>query len=512
MKIAVNVSWMMPGQAGGMEWYVRALLDELAVLDSKNDYLLITAPMNDSTFTVLPEKWERLVYQGGETNPMAYRSTPPAHHAHTPPHLDQMLLQEGIDLLFCPLMYALPMNVDIPTVVTIPDLQHEALPELFDSFELGSRNIGFPAAAATATAILGISEHVTQEVRKAFDIEPERVVATPLGLNPDFVTTDAVLDFYRESVRAKYRLERDFLFFPGNAWPHKNHVRLIEAFEEVLVDHPDLQLVFTGSAAIESFIPARLHEQVVHLGYVSREHLIGLMAEAAALAFPSRFEGFGLPLLEAMSVETPIVCSDIPTLREVGGDVPGYFDPDDSTSIRDAIIRVVTDPNERSRQRAAMADRLKRFDYKVTAAKTLEVFEDIAAGRRRRPTPDSAPVRPLDGNRCMYDGHASWKLKSPKLESLELEAVAVAHNPDGRSYPPRRIAVAVDGVVIGEVRLEVGGSSRDIEATVPSWLPERSQHVVSLHDLSSEAAAAVSGVRIASLDVHDGLYGEVRVL
>lgn len=511
MKIAINVSWMMPGRAGGMEWYVRALIQQLGVLDKKNSYLVITSPMNDQSFASLPSSWERLVYRGEETNPISFRRTPPPHHSHRPPHLDQMLRQEGVDLLFCPLMYALPSVSDIPTVVTIPDLQHEALPELFDGFEIGSRNLGFPAVAKEATAVLGISDHVANEVRRAFPISPERVFATPLGLTPDFELSDDVVGFYRESVRAQFRIDEPFLFFPGNAWPHKNHAGLIEGFEAALEEQPSLRLVFTGSRDVGELIPARLRRRIRHLGYVSRESLIGLTAEAAALVFPSRFEGFGLPLLEAMAVGTAIACSDLPTLREVGGDVPLYFDPEDTASIARALLQISSSPAESERQRSIAAEQLAKFDYAETARRTLEVFEKIRSGELVPPSGVRAH-RPLDGNQVMYDGQARWTLTSPELRTVNVEAVAIANAPDGRSHHPRRLAVAVDNVMVGELRLETGGTSRSLEAHVPDWLTGQEIHELSLYDLSSETAMNTSMLRIASLSVDDGHFGEVQFL
>ena len=512
MKVAINVSWMTPGKAGGMEWYVRALIDELGAIDQRNQYLVITSPLNDHTFPALPPGWERLVYKGDENNPVSYRLLPSPNYEHQPPHLDQMLRAAGVSLLFCPLMYGLPILHDIPTVVTIPDLQHEALPELFDDYELGSRALGFPDSLRRATAVLGISEHVASEIVRSYDISPDRVVATPLGLSPDFETDSALVATYEVSARARYRIEGDYLFFPGNAWPHKNHEKLLEAFEKASETRDNLRLVFTGENAVASLIPARLRNKVDHLGYVSREEIIGLMAGATALIFPSRFEGFGLPLLEAMAVSTPILCSDIPTLREIGAGVPIYFDPERSDSIASAIEDFFASADEAERQRAGMGDRLNLFRYRSTAEQTLAVIEDIAHGRRTPPEPVRRGSRPLSGRSDLMDGFARWWIKAPELKSLEMEAVAVSNHPDGRSRPVSVVAVSVDGVVIGEIRLEAGGSSRRLEAVIPDWLASRELRELEIHDVSEGSVDSESEIRIVHLVAEDGGLGRVRLI
>lgn len=512
MKIAVNVSWMAPGKAGGMEWYVRALIDELAQIDDKNDYLLITSHLNDETFAPPSERWSKLRYDGGETDPASYRRLPAPHAGHSPPHLDQMLRGQGVDLLFCPLLYALPDIPDIPTVVTIPDLQHRGLPDLFDSFELGSRNIGFPESVRAATAVLGISDHVASEIRREYGLQDDKVISTPLGLSPEFVSDPELVRQYRDSALAHYRVEGQYVFFPGNAWPHKNHAGLIAAFERVLEDEPDVSLILTGSDAVAALIPPRLRSAVRHLGYVSRTELIGLTSGAAALVFPSLFEGFGLPVLEAMAVSTPILCSDLPTLREVGGEVPSYFDPESITSIASSITSFLAAPEETERQLSTMDSQLKKFSYRSTAIRTLAVFDEVESGARTKPAPDARPNLPLDGNSNLSDGLARWRVHANEINGVEAELVSAAHTSDGRSRLPSRVAIAIEGVVIGELALEPGGSSRTLKAKVPHWLKTDDMVELELHDISHPHAAYSSTVRVARLIVIDDSHGEMRLI
>ncbi len=512
MKIAVNVSWMTPGLAGGMEWYVRALIAELAEIDPQNSYLLITSPLNDSTFEVPSGNWQKLNYQGGETDPASYRRMPATHHAHSPPHLDQMLRGAGVDILFCPLLYALPVVHDIPTVVTIPDLQHRGLPELFDAFELGSRNVGFPESIRAATAVLGISEHVASEIRREYNVDADKVVATPLGLSPDFVTDPETVRSFTNSARAQYRVDGNYVLFPGNAWPHKNHAGLVAAFEKVLASFPDLSLVLTGSNEVGALVPPHLRPSIHHLGYVSRSELIGLTAGADALVFPSLFEGFGLPVLEAMAVSTPIICSDLPTLREVGGSVPTYFDPTSIESIAHAITSFLSAPEEAKRQRSLMGDQVAKFSYRTTAEKTLKVFEEIQQGVRKQPAAAEMPNQPLDGRSDLSSGLARWTVHTTEPTHLQLEAIAVSHAHDGRSRLPSRVALAVNGVAIAELSLETGGLSSSVEAPLPAWLIRDEPIVLEVHDISHPYAKYGSSIRVARLVVVDAVHGQMRLI
>jgi hypothetical protein len=207
MKIGINVSWLTPGAAGGMEWYVRCLIEQLARLDRANDYLLVTAPNNDHTFARPGRRWDKVVYYGQENGPNVFRELPYMRRGprwwaatarqvyrrlkgtYTPGwrrRLAELLARRRVDLWFCPCMYALPIDAGVPVVHTIPDLQHEHYPEFFHEDELTMRRVGYQYSCRAAAATIGISRHVADEIVRLYDVPAEKVFATPLALDPSW--------------------------------------------------------------------------------------------------------------------------------------------------------------------------------------------------------------------------------------------------------------------------------------------------------------------------------------
>jgi glycosyltransferase involved in cell wall biosynthesis len=445
MKIGINISWVTPGAAGGMEWYVRCLVSELAKLDRDNDYLLVTAPNNQHTFTAPGPRWEKVVYCGAENAPEVYRGLPavprPARRWYTPlsrvyrrwqqarkgewhGKFAALLASRRVDVWFCPFMYALPVDTDVPVVNTIPDLQHEHYPQFFHEHDLTLRHLGYQYSCKAAAATIGISRFVAGEITRLYDVPAERVFAIPLALDPSIEALRDRAGGLADQVRAKFRLDREFLYYPANGWPHKNHVTLVRAMARVARERPGLQLVMTGcpfdlpDRLKPLFDEHGLHDAVRHIGYVTREEVAGLYAASRMLVFPSLFEGFGLPLLEAMHLGAPVACSNIGSLPEVGGDSVLFFDPLAPEQIADAILRVTGDEALRLRLIAAGHEQVGRFNYARTAAATLDVFRGVHAGALARPP--QPPFVPLSPRGVLRGGRARWYFRLRDLQRLKL--------------------------------------------------------------------------------------------
>ncbi len=258
--------------------------------------------------------------------------------------------------------------------------------------------MGYQYSCRVATATIGISKRVADDIVKLYDVPPERVFSTPLALDQSYELSPREIDRLLNAVRLKFRIDHEFIFYPANGWKHKNHEMLIEAFRLVRDRHPGLILLLTGCEfdVIERIQPLirkyRLQHVVRHLGYVSREDVVGLYAACRLLVFPSLFEGFGLPLLEAMHFGAPVVCSNVGSLPEVGGDAVLYFDPLDPEQIAKAISACLEDEHLRARLIAAGKEQSRRFSYRRTAEQTLAIFEKVHAGELR--PPDLPPFRP----------------------------------------------------------------------------------------------------------------------
>ena len=251
-----------------------------------------------------------------------------------------------------------PLTVPWPraaarVVVTLHDVQHVDLPRLFSRAERLYRSVAYDRAARRADRTIVISEFVRARAVERLGLDPERVHVTPLGVDHAALTPG---DGPREP----------FVLYPARPWPHKNHRRLYEALAAIRKARPEIRLVLTGGGRFGA-VP----DSVEVLGHVPRARLVELLRTASALVFPSLYEGFGLPPLEAMACGCPVACSNRAALPEVVGDAARLFDPDHPAEIAAAVLDVLADPApwaERGLARAA------RYSWEETARLTEAVY------------------------------------------------------------------------------------------------------------------------------------------
>jgi glycosyltransferase involved in cell wall biosynthesis len=403
VRIGLNLVPLRPGQMGGAELYFRDLLVEL-LNRGEHDYVLVTAPYNHATLPADHPRARRVCLGGADGHARGALGRPAGVLARATPlaarlraawqrrrarTLADVIARERIDLWFCPFTDLQPRSPGVPSVITVYDLQHERHPEFFDATELGHRREFYPASCRGADHVVAISEFTRRSVIEAYGVAPERVTAVWLAAAADVDWAGGVRDV--ERVRAAYGLPARYVFYPANTWRHKNHARLVEALALYRAAHADdLALVLTGvekegqpaldAAAARAGLGAALRT----LGHVPRADLPGLYAGAACLVFPSLFEGFGIPLVEAMLAGCPIVAADATSIPEVAGDAARLFDPLDPADAARALADVVGRPDrarelvDRGRRRARL------FSRGATATRTLEVFAR-ARGRRLEP-------------------------------------------------------------------------------------------------------------------------------
>jgi glycosyltransferase involved in cell wall biosynthesis len=215
-----------------------------------------------------------------------------------------------------------PPSKGVPFVQTLLDVQHHDLRDLFGRGEVAYRALTYDRPARRAAAVITISEFSKQRIVHHLGVPAERVHVAHLGVDTEqFVP--------RRGDR------EDFVLYPARGWPHKNHARLLEAMEIVRREVPALRLVLTGGG-LEGL--GQLPSWVDNRGLVSREELVGLYQRAACLVFPSRYEGFGLPPLEAMASGCPVAAADAGSLPEICGDAAALFDPDDASAMAAAVL------------------------------------------------------------------------------------------------------------------------------------------------------------------------------
>jgi glycosyltransferase involved in cell wall biosynthesis len=291
-------------------------------------------------------------------------------------------LRHKLDVLLSP-GFTSPAVRSCPSVVTIYDLQHVRHPEHFYRSHLIFWNLMVGLSARRAAKVLTLSEHSRRDIIETYGIEASKVIVTPLAadavFNPHYTREEV------EGAKMRHGLSRPYLLCVSTSHPHKNIERLIDAFE-LLADKGQIphELVLVG---VQGFASERIARRVEasprrslirNLGWVSASDLPLLYAGAEAMVYPSTFEGFGLPVLEAMACGTPVVASKAASLPEVVGDAGLLFDPMDTAEMAAQIRRVIGDSDLRKELRTRGIEHCANFSWNKTARRTLEQLESVA--------------------------------------------------------------------------------------------------------------------------------------
>ncbi|MEL7638498.1 MAG: glycosyltransferase [Solidesulfovibrio sp.] len=356
-----------------------------------------------------------------------------------------------VDLLFCPFTMPYYHHPDVPVVSVIYDLQYAYYPQFFTPDEEAGRERTFLTAARVSERLVCISDFARKTVLEQGNVPPGRTATVHISLPRRLSRTD---DAAVAAVRRGLGLGQDAYFlYPANFWPHKNHRMLLTAFGMLCQARPGetVRLVLTGADTGlrrelgEAVAGLGLAERVTFAGYVSDADLSALLTGAKALVFPSLFEGFGMPLVEAMHVGTPIVCSDVTSLPEVGGEAALYFDPRRPGDMAEALARLLDEPGLAGELVAKGRERLAVFGGpEDMAARYLAVFEDVLS----RPVSQSTAVRGLyaDG----WCGARLFVAYGPAAHRQWLRAAFAL--PPGAPSAKVRLEVFVDGKPAGRAR------------------------------------------------------------
>src|SRR5712692_4008779 len=320
MRVGVSLLTLVPGVVGGSETYARELTRALARV-GELDYQAFVPSIAPDAADGLPA---RVIPEYRASAGTAGRIAAMSRAWLAPGRLRRALRLDELDAIHFPLSVMLPPVRDRPpAAATVHDLQHELYPQFFSHAELAYRRLVYGQTVTASRIVIAISEHARQALLEKYGIDPDRVVVIPLGIDHVRLTPG---NMPREP----------FLLYPANPWPHKNHARLYEAFALVRRQRPALRLVLTGTGH-EPALP----DGVESRGRVSFDELATLYRTASALVFPSLYEGFGLPPLEAMACGCPVAVSRAASLPEVCADAAEYFDPASPEEMAAAIVRVL---------------------------------------------------------------------------------------------------------------------------------------------------------------------------
>jgi glycosyltransferase involved in cell wall biosynthesis len=374
--------------------------------------------------------------------------------------LRDLMRREGLDLWFCPFTNLEPRICPIPAVITVHDVQHEYYPEFFHPDELRHRGHFYPESCAAADHIIAVSEFTRQCVLEKFDVEPDAVSVIWEAPGSDFDWRGARAR--TPIVRRKYALPTEYVLYPANTWHHKNHRRLIEALAHYRDRYgEDLVLVLTGvskegQVGLESAIDSHgLNGLVRMLGYVPRDDLPAFYAGAGCLVFPSLFEGFGIPLVEAMRIGCPIAASNVTSIPEIVGDAGVLFDPLDPADISRALAAILRDPGMATELARRGRARAELFSASRAAERTLELFERVGREGRTRGRRRGRETITVEG---VYDDQWMGRETVLALAGPALVAVEIEGERSGiPSLAPQEMVVQVAGQPAHVVSLSTPG-------------------------------------------------------
>ena len=274
--------------------------------------------------------------------------------------------------------YLMPFRPGVPTLLTVYDV----IPLLFPQYTTPRARFLFrwmhSLALGAASRVVAVSETTRRDLARHFTGVSCPVSVIPLAADPVFQppTTEAV-----EAVWRRYGLHPPYVLYLGSDKPHKNLPRLIEAWGKVQHYFPSHLLVIAGPGAGQVEASSLSTSGAIRrLGPVPDEALVGLYGGASLFVFPSLYEGFGLPVLEAMACGAPVVCSAIGALQEVAGDAALYFNPEEIEDIANALVRALEDESLRERLSHAGLQRAAFFSWARAAQATLALYRQLTAG------------------------------------------------------------------------------------------------------------------------------------
>ena len=370
LKIGVNALYMLPRRVGGTEIYLRSLLAALAAVDHQNQYLIYS---NRETGDDVVPAAKNFKYRPQKVS----ASFRPGRIIWEQTALPASMRRDKIDVLLNP-GFTAPFFPPCPQVTVFHDLQHKRHPEYFRWFDLPFWNFFLWVAERRSDRIIAVSEATRLDVETYYGLKKPRVVVVPHGVDERFFQLSA------------HREPKPFLLCVSTLHPHKNLERLIRVFARLHAERPELRLIVAG---LQGFAADQIHAQIATLGlrdsieltgWIEREELYELFRTASAFIYPSTFEGFGMPVLEAMAAALPTSCSDIEPMRSITGEAALRVAPDDDEEMLRAMKRLVYDPALREKLSKLGPKRARQFTWEASAKATLAVLREAARSGQRK--------------------------------------------------------------------------------------------------------------------------------
>ncbi len=355
----------------GNETYIRSLLRGFSEVDSESEFVAYVSEPAAAEW--VPESF---TVKHVSSNPFRRLGWDLARESKA----------DGADLLH--VQYTSPLFCDLPLVVTVHDVSYLECPEYFEWARRTQLRYTVARTVERAARVLTVSEFSRNSILNAYDIAPNVVKVVPNAANPAFriIGREKAL----ASAREKLGFDAPFVFSVGDLQPRKNQIGLIEAFAKMLTAHPHLRhhLVLTGK---DTWFAPQVKEAATASGFGDRIHFTGFVTEKRLLhfynacdcfVFPSFYEGFGLPILEAMACGRAVACSDTSSMPEVADGAGVLFDPRKPEDIARAMSDILLDSSLRGRLERLGAQRATLFSWQSSARTTLDVYHEVVEERR----------------------------------------------------------------------------------------------------------------------------------
>ena len=388
MKVGIDVRRI---SEFGVGTYTRNIVRALARLDQQNEYFLIGSPETVAEIGPLPANFQ--------TIPLLERDTTIKGHLA----FRRLVKQLRCDLAHIPHLFWMPRNLSCPYVMTV----HDLLEHMYGAREQSSfkRSLHFNLTRRAlwgAARIFAVSNFTKTELEKFFRIPADRMEVAYNAIDERFLHGHAS-EADRQLLAKRYLVTHPFLLYAGRISPHKNVVRIIEAFSALKTElekenrFPDLKLIIIGDELSKqpglrrTVVRSGVQNDVRFMGFVPIEVLRIFYDAAKIFVFPSLYEGFGLPPLEAMAHGTPVVASNSSSLPEVVGNAAVLVNPENVFEIGRALHRVLLDQTLRERLKQCGYEQAKKFSWDTAASKILAAYEKVAGCVKRRPIQEELP-------------------------------------------------------------------------------------------------------------------------
>ena len=358
----------------GNEVYIRGLLGGFAEVDRRSEFIAYVSEPGAEQW--VPERFQVRRVSGNPYSRLGWE-------------LGRLIRADQPDLVH--VQYTAPLRAGVPTVVTVHDVSFLEHPEYFTVTRRSQLSLTVGRTVKRASRIITVSEFSRAAILRAYDLDPERVRVIPNAANPEFRVVGR--ERAQKAVEAKLGFDAPFVLTVGDLQPRKNQIGLIAAFAKLLTECPQLKhhLVLTGK---ETWFTPKVREAARHSGFASRIHFTGFVSDEELLelynacecfVFPSFYEGFGLPILEAMACGKAVACSNTSSMPEVADGAGLLFDPHQTGEITRALKDILLDAELRGRLERLGLQRAAGFTWKKSARATLDVYREVVTEAGRKP-------------------------------------------------------------------------------------------------------------------------------